>query len=177
MEFLLKRPEFSRPAGGAVKIVVGELFRKLAKKDSLLGRKVKKIMDEGGLPPLWLASSLWISRIDEELNDEILILDGTPRRLKEAELLDEVLEFSGRPKAVAILINISAEESMKRLLKRARPDDTEARIKNRLAWYETEVIPALEYYRANNLLLEVNGEQSRKEVFKELESKLELYFK
>ncbi|MDP3762788.1 MAG: hypothetical protein Q8Q97_01800, partial [bacterium] len=107
--------------------------------------------------------------------EEILILDGT-RRLKEAKILDEALEFIGRPKAAAVLLGISPEESKKRLLARGRTDDREKRIQNRLAWFETEVITTIGYYKSEKRLIEVNGEQSPEKVFEELEKKLDEYF-
>lgn len=173
LEFLKKKPEFF----GAIGISVGALFRALAQKNTAVGRRVKEILEEGGLPPLWLASSLWVEKLDEEVkNSEIVILDGTPRRYQEAELLDQVLEFLKRPKATAVLFEISRQESRRRLLPRGRFDDTEERIKNRLAWYETEVLPVIDYYRSGKRLIEVGGEQSREEVFRELWERLQRYF-
>ncbi len=173
MEFLLKLPGFKN----AVKFSSGDDFRVLAKESSRLGRKVKEILEAGGLMPFWLPAYLWLAALRERAREEeILILDGSPRRLEETRLLDEVLEFVARPKAIAILLEISPEESLRRLLARGRADDTEERVQNRLAWYETEVLPTVEHYRSEKRLLEVSGEKTRDEVFKELEKKLEEYF-
>ena len=106
MEFLLKRLEFKN----AVKVVSGDNFRELANENSVLGRRVKEVLEAGGLMPYWLPSYFWISSLRENLErEEILIFDGSPRRLEETKLLDEVLKFLGRPKAVAILLEISPE--------------------------------------------------------------------
>jgi adenylate kinase len=173
IEFLLKRPEFK----DAVKFISGDNFRKLAQESSTLGRKVKEILDAGGLIPYWLPAYFWIDSLREKVrNDEIFILSGSPRRFEETRFLDEVLEFIGRPKAVAILLEIRPEEVKKRLLLRARADDTEERIKKRLGWYETEVIQTIEYYRKEKRLVEVDGEPKPEIVFQELEEKLEKYF-
>lgn len=173
IEFLLQRDEWRE----AVKIMAGDLFRELSEKDSALGRKVKEILDKGGLPPLWLASFLWISQLVAKVKgEEILLFGGSPRRRREAELLDEVLEFMGRPKAVAVVFVIRREESLKRLLLRGRHDDSKERIQNRLSWFESDVIPAIGYYREDGRLVEVDGEKPREAVFEELLEKLESYF-
>ena len=126
---------------------------------------------------MWFASSLWVHQIDNCLKDEeILILDGAARQPKEAELLDEVMEFISRPKPIAIILNISEEESKNRLLKRKRPDDTQESISRRLSWFNANATAAIEYYREKGRLIEINGEQTPEEVFKELENKLEKYF-
>jgi len=174
LEFLLKRADFK----GALKINSGDNFRALAQKETLIGKKVKDLIDAGALMPRWLASALWIANISAGLKgNEKIIMDGAPRRPGEGELLDEVLAFVNRAQSVAILIDISPEESMKRLLSRGRSDDTEDRIKNRLSWYDGEVKIVLDYYKKDGRLLQVNGEQSKEAVFSEMEIKLEEHFK
>ncbi|HBB54457.1 TPA: hypothetical protein DCZ79_03130 [Candidatus Nomurabacteria bacterium] len=173
LEFLLKRPDFD----GALKINSGDNVRVLAQKDTLIGKKVKQLIDAGALIPLWLVSSLWVANIGAGLKGgEKIVMDGAPRLPGEGELLDEVLAFVGRAPSVAILIDISSEESMKRLLSRGRSDDTEGRIKNRLSWFNTVVKIVLDYYKKEGRLLEINGEQSKEAVFSEIEKKLEEHF-
>ena len=157
IEFLLRREEFK----DAVKIVMGDAFRELAQKKTIFGRKIKQILDEGERQPWWLAAHLWISRLETFADKETLLIDGTPRTLKEAKLLDEVLEFVERPRALALLLEVSREEARDRLLFRARSDDAEEQIKNRLDYYERDVIPAIEYFRKERRLVEVNGEKTR----------------
>jgi len=172
IDFLLKRPGFA----GAVKIVMGDIFRDIAKSDSLLGRRVRKVIETGGLLPVWIEIYALVSALASKvMKDEILILDGT-RRLEEAKILDEALKFVGRPGAVGVLLKISPEESMRRLLGRGRADDREERIKNRLHWFETEVTPTIEHYRLEKRLVEVKGEGTREEIFQRLQAGLEQYF-
>ena len=96
--------------------------------------------------------------------------------MDEANLLDEALPFLGRPKAVAVVLEVSAEESRRRLLARGRADDTDERITNRLAWFETNVVPGIEYFRGEKRLIEVNGGETPEEVFGELWGKINQYF-
>lgn len=46
-----------------------------------------------------------------------------------------------------------------------REDDTPESIKNRLAWFKTEVQPIIDYYKKTRRLLKVNGEGTIEEVF------------
>src|SRR3989338_6960609 len=83
--FLMKRPEFS----GAATVAMGNIFRTIAKQDSLLGRKTREVIEQGGLLPEWLEIFALVSELAVKVRgEEILILDGT-RRLEEAKILDE----------------------------------------------------------------------------------------
>ena len=178
LETAIKIARQFRPDFMVEQHVSGDNFRALAQKDTLIGKKVKDLINAGALMPRWLASALWIANISAGLKgNEKIIMDGAPRRPGEGELLDEVLAFVNRAQSVAILIDISPEESMKRLLSRGRSDDTEDRIKNRLSWYDGEVKIVLDYYKKDGRLLQVNGEQSKEAVFSEMEIKLEEHFK
>ena len=173
VEFLKQKSEFR----DAVEMRTGDIFRALAKNDTLLGRKVGEVMNTGGLIPMWITSCLWVQKFNEIKGSEILIFEGGPRWLEEAKLLDEASGFLGRPKAVAVLLEVSAEESRRRLRARKRADDTDERITNRLAWYQTNVIPEIEYFRSEGRLIEVNGEHAPEAVCEEIWNKLQEYFK
>ena len=173
VEFLRKRPDFA----GALEISTGNRFREFAKKETLLGRKTKEILDAGKRQPDWFGFATWLSSFGDSIQgEEILLASGSPRSLREAGLEDEALEFVKRPRAVAIYLNVSRTAAKKRLLLRARHDDSEKEIESRLDWFETDVLPVVEYYRNNKCLIEINGDPAPEEVFKELEEKLEKYF-
>lgn len=173
IEILMKRPEFS----GAIETNTGNILRKMATKDTILGKKVKEILESGGLMPGWLSFSAWLSYlIKTAKGDEILFAAGSPRRLEEAELEDRASEFLGRPKPVAVHIVVSREEATKRLLARKRSDDVGDSIERRMDWFENDVMPIVEYYKKDGRLIEVDGEGSTEEVFKRLEDAIENYF-
>ncbi|MBI2024119.1 nucleoside monophosphate kinase [Candidatus Giovannonibacteria bacterium] len=173
VEFLLKHPDFV----GAVETNTGGFMRELAKEETVLGKKVGQVLESGGLMPGWLSFSGWFSYLRNKVrSDEILISSGSPRRMEEALLEDEASEFLGRPKPVIVHINISPEEAQKRLLLRKRNDDSEASIKNRMAWFETEVLPIVDYYSKEGRVISVDGEGTREEVFARLLLKIEEHF-
>lgn len=53
-----------------------------------------------------------------------------------------------------------------------RADDTEDGVKKRLEIFRTETLPVVEEYRKEEVLVEINGDQSIEEVFEEIEGKL-----
>ena len=98
----------------------GDMFRILAKADSDVGARIRRIVEEGGLPFDELATALWMHEIAFKIKeDEGIIADGFPRRLNEAKALARFLEFLERKEnTFYLLIDISREEAFNRLTKR-----------------------------------------------------------
>lgn len=148
-------------------IQTGQEFRQFIQGDSYSQKKSKEIYDEGGLQPEFLAVKMWVSAlVDRYKGNQNLILDGTPRKAHEAGLMHSCFDFYGFDKPWVINIDISYEESKKRLLARKRFDDNENDIEKRLAWYETDVVPTLEYYDGNPKynFLKIPGERPIDEI-------------
>ena len=129
------------------------------------------------MQPEFVAVYLWISVIiNKYTGNEHIIFDGTPRKYHEAVVLDSVFDFYKFGKPFILNIDISNEESVKRLLARKRIDDGEKEIKKRLSWYETEVIPTLDYFKDNknyNFLV-IDGERSVEEIHRDIIGKIGL---
>jgi adenylate kinase family enzyme len=144
---------------------VGALFRDLAAKDTIFGHWTKKILDEGGLPPDWIALSLWIEELKNRLIkiDQILIIDGAPRRLIEAEALDNILKALDRQPVIPVNIEIDEKESRRRLAKRGRDFDDPKANENRLSWFNSNVIPVFNHWQ--NSLLTIDGNGPKEEVW------------
>lgn len=49
-----------------------------------------------------------------------------------------------------------------------RPEDVKEGVLKRLEWFQTEVGPVIEYYKEQNRLITINGEQSVAEVFEDI---------
>ncbi|MEX0930230.1 MAG: nucleoside monophosphate kinase [Candidatus Paceibacterota bacterium] len=160
-------------------ISTGAEFRQFRKeKSETYTAKISNEVDlKGGLQPCFLAIWAWSDALIERFTgQEHLLFDGSPRTISEAHSLDAALNFYGRDKAYVLLVNVSREESKRRLMERGRSDDTESAIENRLDWYESQVKPALEEYRGNDRYSfhEINGERSVEEVHKEIIRSLSL---
>lgn len=106
--------------GNLYYVYTGDLFRDLAKADTDTGKRIKKIIEKGGLPFDELATTLWMHKIAYNIKEnQGIIFDGSPRRLDEAKSLDEFMEFLERKEnTFNILIDISRKEAFNRLSKR-----------------------------------------------------------
>ncbi len=141
-----------------VRLGTGDFARERAQKNTLTGKWIKSILDAGGFFPSWLAGALMLEMIEPRLtsHEQVLLLDGSPRRMHEAEVLDDFMAHLKRPSVYAIHLDISEDESRRRLLARGRGDDTEDAITSRLTWFKTQVEPVLSYY--GDRLITVSGE-------------------
>ena len=160
----------AKPSGREViYIETGQLFRDFIKNNeshsSDMVRKV--IMGEGGLLPAFLPVWMWSDHLVKNFSgEEHLVFDGIARRLMEAPILEEALGFYGRHDTNVVYIDVSPECAMKRLIGRGRQDDTEEKIKERLDWYEENVIPAIDFFRGseNVNFISIDGDQTPEEV-------------
>ncbi|MBI4122767.1 MAG: nucleoside monophosphate kinase [Parcubacteria group bacterium] len=154
----------------------GALLRERNKHRDFVGRTLKKVMNVGGLVPTPLVFQLWMPRLERFRHDKKfkgVILDGSPRKLYEARMLDEALDFYGWGQNMIVLnLIISPEEAMKRLLKRDRHDDDRDDIKRRLAWFRIEVIPVLRFYQRKDIRVDIDGERSVETIHKDILRKL-----
>ena len=153
----------------------GAEFRRFIQGEGYTQRLSKKIYDEGGSQPEFLSVYMWSHLIAENFKeDEHLIVDGTPRRFHEAGALDSAFDFYSREKPYFIFLNIGKEWATERLTGRGRIDDNQDDIKARLNWYETDVVPAINFYRNNPKynFLEINGEQTIEKVHQDIWDKL-----
>ncbi len=152
---------------GIPHISTGDVLREMARSDSALGNKVRLMMDEGLLIDDELLEKIISSRISRDDCKEGFILDGTPRDLHQARVIDEMAQFDA-----VILINISEDESFRRVHKRRklehRHDDTDEALKKRLKLYHQKTEEVIDHYRKKGLLITVDGERSVEEVFDEI---------
>lgn len=135
----------------------------------------REIYSAGGLQPGFLTAWTWSSMLIKDLHaDDHLLFDGTPRRLLEAELLDSAFGFFKRETPHLIYLNVSREWAKERLLARKRMDDSKKDIDARLAWFETEVVPAINFYKNNPRYAfhEINGEQAIEKVHQDVISQI-----
>lgn len=166
---------------GFTLIRTGDLLRKRAQKNDVVGKAVKQALDHGGLIPTPVVFSLWmplLEKIKREGKTRGIIFDGNPRKLYEAHMLEEVFEMFGwKDKFRACYINVLEKEAKKHMLQRTRYDDTPEGIEGRLLYFHKEVMPLLDYYRKKGVLIEVNGEQNIEAVHQEIFKKLKNFLR
>ena len=109
---------------GLVYIGSGELLRERVKQGDFTGKKTDATMGQGNLVPTSLIFMLWINRLEEIKKDggnnsKGIIFDGSPRKMVEAQMLEEALKWYEWDKSFkVVLIDLSREESFNRLTKR-----------------------------------------------------------
>lgn len=166
------------PERKLVDVQTGRLFRELiADQDTYAEKKIKESLSAGVLQPDFLTYVLWGQEMIKHLNpDSHLIIDGFPRTVAQAEVLVGALTFFERP--LIHVINIDTPETVvrERMLSRARTDDTQEAIENRLRWYREDTLPVLDYYRnqSNVLVHDIDGNNVIDVVHEEILSALKL---
>lgn len=137
----------------------GDVFRALDK-DSELGKKSAEYASKGQLVPDELTVDLWKNQIqswikqgDYNPETEILILDGIPRNVEQAKIMQDLVDVLG-------IIHLSCpnrDELVERMSKRAirenRMDDADPKvIWHRIKTYEAETRPILDFYSSDKVL-------------------------
>jgi len=170
------------------KISTGDLLRESVRLGTPLGIKAKSFMDAGKLVP----NELVIDLIKEKMKSVKggVILDGFPRNLEQAEMLDKITKVD-----MAIDLQVDEERLVKRLTLRRtcrncasvyhlefnppkvdgkcdkcggelyqRSDDTEKTVRESLRVYKESTFPLIEYYKKKGILKAVDGEGDIAEV-------------
>lgn len=145
----------------------GDLVRKYAAEDKgIMGEVCRESLKLGHYVPDSEMFVLWKKRLKDPDCQEGFVMEGFPRNLSQAKFLNEKLEKYGKKINAVFYLDISEEESLKRLLKRGRrsPDgtlhDTEERIKERLRRYMAEEKEVLALYEKKDILQKIDGERS-----------------
>jgi adenylate kinase len=136
------------PARRVVDIQTGRRFRALAAKhETFAERKISETLDTGALQPDFLTHILWGQAMLDQLDPQShLLIDGFPRTIHQAEVLDNALAFFERHEVHVINLDTPEEIVRRRMYERARADDTSESIETRLRWYRKDTVPVLEYY-------------------------------
>jgi len=185
-------------AAGMAHISTGDMLRAQVARQTPLGTKAKAFMDAGKLVPDDLIIEMVKARIAEPDAKAAWILDGFPRTLPQAKALDQNLSkaaslshviyfavpenvlfgrLTGRrtcSKCGAIWHIENNPTKVSDVCDRCgaglvqRSDDRPEAIGKRLEEYRTLTAPLLAYYRAHNLLREIDANRPPDVVFQEL---------
>lgn len=131
----------------------GDVFRSLDTRTSI-GRRFVEYSSRGDLVPDELTVELWKAQVDNWAESHVykpdidfLVLDGIPRNVGQAEMLEEFLEVHQVFHLSCPERSELARRMRKRALKDNRLDDAnETVIQNRIALYEAETKPILDHY-------------------------------
>ena len=131
----------------------GDIFRSLDLQ-SEMGRKFWEYAGRGELVPDEFTIKLWKQYIKgvEMVNQfhpetEILVLDGIPRNVKQAQLLEDTIDVVSIIYLRCADMSKMVERLRRRALRENRFDDaSDEVIRRRLEVYERETAPVLEFY-------------------------------
>jgi adenylate kinase len=147
---------------GIPKSSTGDALRAAVKAGTPLGLEAKAAMDAGGL----VADRLVIGIIRERLQapdaQDGFIVDGFPRNVAQAEILDRLLEELGQPPIDHVVhLAVDQAEIVRRLLARGaaegRSDDNAVTVQQRISVYRAETQPLLDYYAQARRVRTIEG--------------------
>ncbi|EKD27662.1 MAG: Adenylate kinase [uncultured bacterium] len=159
---------------GCFHLAMGDVFRSMDK-ESELGKIFTEYSSSGRLVPDELVIKIWAEHMEKlakagkfKPEKDILILDGLPRTVEQAEVLKKYI-------TVIKVIHINCDDKnalVKRIQNRAkdsgRADDAkEDVIRNRLAVYEKETYPVLEKYSKDSIA-NIDGLKTPMQVLKQI---------
>ncbi len=171
-------------------IATGDILREAVELDSPLGRAAAAIMDAGQLVGDEIVIRIVRQRLRRPDAATGFVLDGFPRTVPQAEVLDAMLD--GRNPLVVIDIAVDDADIIRRLSKRRvcaacgtivgaegdppsscpdcdgalvqRRDDRESVVRERLAVYRQRTAPLIDYYRRRPTFRSVDGSVTEDEV-------------
>ena len=163
-------------------ISTGDILRENIRNKTDLGMKAKDLIDKGQLVPDELVVEIIKDRLSKDDAKKGCILDGFPRNIKQAEVLDSFYDID-------VVINMVADVKviLERLTGRrvckcggtfnvkflngadtcsmcgeklyTRDDDKEEVIVDRLNVYNQSTAPLIEYYKKQNKVQDVNANE------------------
>lgn len=142
----------------------GHIFREIAKEKTKLGRYVKETMNAGYLIPDAKVLTIVEEYLKNPAYSNNFILDGFPRTVKQAKEFSHVIDK-------VFYLKVSDKEALWRLSYRndtLREDETLKAIRKRIELFHKVTEPVIGYYKIKGKLVEIDGEKTIEEVFKEI---------
>ncbi len=97
------------------KISTGDIFRANVSQNTPLGKEAKKYMDKGDLVPDEVTIAMVKDRLAEPDTADGFLLDGFPRNVAQAKVLDEMLADFGAKLDVVLELVVDDDEVVRRL--------------------------------------------------------------
>ncbi|GHU10799.1 adenylate kinase [Alphaproteobacteria bacterium] len=173
----------------------GNLLRNEGKEDTEIGREVSAIIGSGGLVGDDVVNRIVKSNLSKVFaTDSLVLLDGYPRSVDQAEYLDSLGDGALKNVIRAVEIDVDHEVAVARISNRRvcsecgatfgplddiadcsrcggalvkRADDEEAVVRRRLQEYVDTTLPVSEYYACR--LFKISGESSPEESAREVD--------
>lgn len=96
-------------------VSTGDMLRDEVRRGTTVGLQAKDVMNRGELVPDHVVAGIVLRRLDQEDATRGVILDGYPRNVEQAGVLDGILAELGRILERVILISVPDDEIVRRL--------------------------------------------------------------
>ena len=166
-------------------ISTGEMLREATKEKDTFGLRVQEYMNKGELVPDEWINSLVKSRLQAKDVENGFVLDGYPRTLQQAKMLEAYLQSQNQNLDAVFFLDVSQDTLRHRLAQRGnlrskekqgnsqieakrekiRLDDKPEVIENRLHINKELMESLINFYKERNLLYVINGEGDFDNVF------------
>ncbi|MFA4956468.1 MAG: adenylate kinase [Candidatus Methanoperedens sp.] len=186
-------------------ISTGDILRENINNNTTLGLKAKSYMSRGELVPDELLITIIKDRLSKKDCQNGFMLDGYPRTIPQADVLQMILTESGEMVDAVLNIFVDDEELIKRLSGRRmckcgasyhvifnppaqedvcnlckgilyqRDDDKPETIRNRLNVYKKQTQPLINYYANKKILKTIDGSKDILQIFEEIKEVLDKY--
>lgn len=135
----------------------GEMLRAAIRDGGPEGREANDYMQFGRLVPDHLIVGMVQRRLESADCRRGCLLDGFPRTLPQAEILDDLLERRAMCVDGVIELSVPRDELVRRMLARGRADDDPGIFQKRIESFEIQTAPLLDYYRRQGKLESIDG--------------------
>ncbi len=182
---------------GLVHISTGDIFRENIKNQTPVGVLAKSFIDKGQLVPDDVTCKIVEERIQRPDCKDGFMLDGFPRTIAQAEMLDKITNVD-----LVINIDVDFDDVMQRLCGRRvckdcgesyhlstlnglttcsrcggelyqRKDDNPETVKSRLEVYTKQTAPLIAYYKEKGVLFTVISQETPDKTFALVSTKLD----
>ena len=159
-------------------VSTGDMLRDEIKKDSDIGKKIIKDMNDGKFVSDEIVNKIIENIISDPKKKHKLIFDGYPRSLTQAKNLDLLLNNSNQKIDLIFFLNVNKNTIVQRIEKRKteenRSDDDLDTILKRYDTYMETTKPVLDFYSKNPNFHEIDGSQEIDEIIAKIDTFLKV---
>lgn len=162
----------------------GDMLRAAVAAASPIGLQAKAMMERGELVSDEIVLNLVSTRIDQPDAQRGFVLDGFPRTVAQARVLDTILAGRGLTLDAVVELQVDLDALVERMSNRVaearargapvRADDNPEAFRTRLVAYREQTAPLSSYYAERRLIRSVDGMRSIDQVSRDIVSALEL---
>tara|TARA_B100000965_G_scaffold266650_1_gene225310 strand:- start:52 stop:615 length:564 start_codon:yes stop_codon:yes gene_type:complete len=144
-------------------ISTGDMLREEIKKDTDIGKKIIRNMNDGKFVEDEIVNKLLEKIVFDKKKMNKLIFDGYPRTINQAKNLENLLNKSNQKIGYIFFLNSNKESIVKRIEKRKvlenRSDDDTQTILKRYETFMQVTKPVLDFYSSRSNFYEIDGDE------------------